>query len=407
MSSKIDGKFFNVTFTEISESKFIGSDNIENIRTFPDPQRGGLPFRFREGKSSKKQGGFFDEDLAKEEAHLKMVKLSDSNGKFNYVGIRFDRFKLMVNQMMSASASSDTAYQQMSASFFKINGFGNTLANNDFITLLEEDSSEGTILPRFNFRSPASASENNQSSGIVNASGFIDITIDNSSSFAKAATWSFAPGGSDHILKQTGFTSSFNHRFFNTQSIFQGIALSGSESGSIRGNGALRFTDGVNSANGDYVQFRVKGKIIGDGGFDAGEENEGDFNDQSKVVFIPTREILVFRNNTIIRSGSFKYNSSSKTAASSSGIVTTLYYQSGSNGPSGSHTGSGLLSGSHIFLDNTFITPASSGFYAVPGTNDVLHAFRGGLTNDITGSAVSGGLEHQVPRFVSRSVGPF
>ena len=36
------------------------------------------------------------------------------------------------------------------------------------------------------------------------------------------------------------------------------------------------------------------------------------------------------KNDVVVRSGSFNYNSSSITAASSSGISTTLYYQSGS-----------------------------------------------------------------------------
>ena len=68
---------------------------------------------------------------------------------------------------------------------------------------------------------------------------------------------------------------------------------------------------------------------------------------------------------------------------------------------------SNVNQGSHIYLNSNLTTPASSGYYAEPGTHNVLHAFRGGLTSDITGSAIGGAIEVQVPRFVSRSVGPF
>ena len=125
------------------------------------------------------------------------------------------------------------------------------------------------------------------------------------------------------------------------------------------------------------------------------------------TLFVPTKEIIVYESNITIRSGSFKYNSSSKSAASSSGTSVTLFYQSGSNGPSGSHTGSGYLTGSHIYLSASLNHPAPSGFYAVPNTNNVLHAFKGSTTQDVGGSSVSNGIEHQVPRFVSRSIGPF
>ena len=141
---------------------------------------------------------------------------------------------------------------------------------------------------------------------------------------------------------------------------------------------------------------------------DGGESKATDFDNTSSAVFLPTREIIMHKNSVVIRSGSFKYNSSSKTAASSSGTLTTLYYQSGSNGPSGSFTGSNANTGSHIFLNASLTTPASSGFYAIPGNeSNVLHAFRGSTTADVTGSDVKNGIEHQVPRFVSRSIGPF
>ena len=109
-----------------------------------------------------------------------------------------------------------------------------------------------------------------------------------------------------------------------------------------------------------------------------------------------------------LRSGSFKYNSSSATAASQSGVTTTLFYASGSNGPSGSFTGSTANTGSHIFLDATFTTAALSGYYIPMFSNlkQVLHAFKGGTNNDLTGSGVNSGIEFQIPKFTSSSILP-
>jgi hypothetical protein len=173
------------------------------------------------------------------------------------------------------------------------------------------------------------------------------------------------------------------------------------------GIGSLKFINNSNSTDGRYAQYLVKSKIFGDGNYNSGEHDSSEFSTFSSVVFIPTKEIIVYENSIKIRSGSFKYNSSSLSAASSSGTSTTLYYQSGSNGPSGSFTGSGIHQGSHIHLDAALSIPAPSGYYAEPGTHNVLHAFRGGLTNDVTGSVTGINIEYQVSRFVSRSVGPF
>ena len=383
--SLINGKFHNKAFAVISESA-----DFANTRLHKQKHR--IPHRFKHGASSKEKGGFFDESLLTSDAHVKVVKLT---GSFNYVGLRFDKYQQMVLNQISESASSTASFNQMSASFFRAGGFGNILPQDSYITLIAEDGEGGTITPSYTLSS---------ASGIVPTSGFLDIIIQNSSSNNTAATWSFSPGGGANEIHQTSSVNEWKHRFFFTGSQTSSFALSGSESGSERGIGTPLYINGSNTTDGVFLRYLVKGKIFGDGEFDFNESQSGDFTSTSSVTFLPIREIIIHSGSVKVRSGSFKFNPTSSAVASSSGVVTTLYYQSGSTGPSGSFTGSGAISGSHVFLDVTLQTPASSGYYAVPGTNDVLHAFRGGINNDVTGSAVESGIEFLVPRFTSRSI---
>lgn len=379
----INGKFKNVPFEDISSS----ADHSTG-RAFKSQHR--IPHRLKHGISAKENKGFFDEDLITDEEHLKIVKLDE---KFNYVGLRVDKYKTMVLNFMQREASSTAAFQQMSASFFKDGKLGNILSDDKYVTIIVEDGEGGNVSPSYNLSSP---------SGIANSSNHFDITIENSSSFTTAATWSFSPGGVNGEIHQTSSIPEWKHRFFFSASNpinYNGIALSGSESSSIKGVGQLNYINGINSADGDYLSFLVKGKVFGDGENDNGEVSASAFAEPSDPIFLPTREIILHKNSTVVTSGLFKYNSSSITAASSSGISTTLFYQSGSSN-SGSFIGNGLSSGSHIFTNATLTTAASSGYYAIPGTSTVIHAFRGGLNSDITGAAST---EHQVPRFVSKS----
>jgi hypothetical protein len=388
MSDLINGKFHNAKFVNISSSVDFSSG-----RDYKDQHR--IPHRLKHGASSKENNGFFDEVLITDEDHLRIVKL---DGQFNYVGLRNDKYKIMVDNFMSSSASSTAAYQQMSASFFDSGGFGRLLSDSEFVTIIVEDGEDGIISPSYTLSSP---------SGIANSNNHFTVTISNNSSFNTAATWSFSPGNT-HEIHQTSSISEWSHRFFFSASSptnFNAIAISGSESGSNIGTGVLNYVNGANNTEGSYLSYLIKGKIFGDGENDSGEVSSSAFSNTSSPVFLPIREIIIYQNDTTVISGSFKYNSSSITAASSSGITTTLYYQSGSSF-SGSFVGNGLLSGSHIFTNSTLTTPASSGYYAVPGTSTVLHAFRGGLNNDVTGAAAEATptkTEYQVPRFVSKS----
>ena len=424
---KINKKFFAINFEKIKEDLQVilidesgnsATEDIDDGRIITNQ----IPFRFLRGRSSVDKGGFFDTKLLTSNDQFSVVKLKDPDtGKIslNYLGLRFDRFKLMMKAFIDNQASSPAAATQLSASFFGPGKVGSILEDSQFITLIEEDDSEiisynehigsnilssNDVQPRFILRS---AGSDNQSTGIVNSDGFIDIEFKNTASYATNATYSFAPGGALGEIHQTGYTSSWAHRFFNTGSNHNRIALSGSESGSIRGKGTVKYVNNNNSVDGRYVSYLVKAKIYGDGEYDPGSKDNSDFRTPDSVVFVPIKELIVYQNNVIISSGSFRYNSSSKAVASSSGITTTLFYQSGSNGPSGSFTGSNVNQGSHIFLNNTLTTPASSGYYAVSGGSDVLHAFKGGLTNDVIGSVVGSSVEFQIPRFVSRSTGPF
>jgi len=385
----INGKFKNVSFEEISSS----ADHSVG-RTFKAKHR--IPHRLKHGVSSKENKGFFDESLITDEEHLKIVKL---DGQFNYVGLRADKYREMVLNFMQREASSTAAFQQMSASFFKDGKLGNLLADNKYVTIIAEDGEGGTTTPSYNILPP---------SGIANSSNYLDITFENNSSFNTAATWSFSPGGNLGEIHQTSSVPEWTHRFFFSASNplnYNAFALSGSESGSNKGQGILNYINGVNSADGDYLRHLIKGKIFGDGENDNGEINAGKFSDTSDTVFLPIREIIIHKNSTVVTSGTFKYNPTSITAASSSGTPTTLFYQNGS-GASSSYIGNGLKSGSHIFTNSSLTTPASSGYYSIPGTSTVIHAFRGGLNNDVTGANAqnsSDGWEILVPRFVSKS----
>jgi hypothetical protein len=426
-SKKLDKKFFLLNFLKIKEDKEVKiEDEIGNIFT-EDIDDGRIitnqiPFRFLRGRSSVDKGGFFDAKLLTSNDQFSVVKLKNPDtgeSSLNYVGLRFDRFKLMVKAFIDNQASSTAAATQLSASFFGPGKMGSLLSDSDFLTLIEEDNSEiesydehkgdgeltsNDVQPRFILRS---AGSDNQSTGIVNSDGFIDIEFKNTASYATNATFSFAPGGALGEIHQSGYTSSWAHRFFNTGSNHNGIALSGSESGAIRGIGVVKFVNNENSLDGRYSQFLIKSRIYGDGNYQLSQDNRSDFGTPNNFIFVPIKEIIVYENSITVTSGSFKYNSSSAAAASSSGTSVTLFYQSGSNGPSGSFTGSNVNQGSHIYLNVNLTTPASSGYYAEPGTHNVLHAFRGGLTNDVIGSEVGGTIEYQIPRFVSRSIGPF
>ena len=106
---------------------------------------------------------------------------------------------------------------------------------------------------------------------------------------------------------------------------------------------------------------------------------------------LPRREYIIYPFGTVVASGSFRYyadtpNSASITSSaarrviitettSSSDIRTLFYAAGGTNGPSGSHTGSRFLHGqdhktlgSPVHADPLLQSTASIGFYAPLGS---------------------------------------
>ena len=157
-------------------------------------------------------------------------------------------------------------------------------------------------------------------------------------------------------------------------------------------------------SEGVYIENIMKGKIIGDGEFGEGEASASAFNTNGNALFTPSKNFLIYPSESIIRSGSFKFSTSSAAYAKASGATTTLYYLKGTTGPSGSYSGAfGVSSGSHIFSNSTLETPASSGYYHIPGTNEVLFAFKQGVTEDFIPTDFRETLE-VVPRFTSKSI---
>ena len=196
------------------------------------------------------------------------------------------------------------------------------------------------------------------------------------------------------------------------------------------------FYNGVNGRDGLYNQFVFKGFLSGESFADI---NSGDV--EETLSFIGSMVVPYFSSSQKVQSGVFRYVPEASGAAAAfnegSSTLVTLFYPSASlgNGPSGSYTGSfigfsssltaggvRMRSGSHLFLDRFLTTPASAGFYYIPGTNSpkvVLGAFKGFnstfnsvpfvLPNDSSVSSPSssvllGNNREEVPRWASKSL---
>ena len=133
-TTKLKGVFYNAPITEIENAETINGEQFFIDRKVTDQ----IPFRFTRGKSSIAEGGFFDESKVGD-SDLKIIKLDK---KYNYVGIKFSKFKEMMINYINSTASSTAAAVQMSGSFFRDGRLGNLLDDNAFITFIEEDNSQ-------------------------------------------------------------------------------------------------------------------------------------------------------------------------------------------------------------------------------------------------------------------------
>lgn len=129
-------------------------------------------------------------------------------------------------------------------------------------------------------------------------------------------------------------------------------------SGSIIGTGEFTDINGTNNNDGEYVLYGFRSRIAGDA--DSG----------SLYTFFGRSEIIVYPRGTEnnISSGSFQYSAVSRAAATGSGVYKTLYYRTGTTGPSGSYSGSVSQEGSPAHSDSNLKHNADIGFYNVPGT---------------------------------------
>ena len=430
-------KFKGKTFTQVTSSNL-------TIRREPYKK---LPASLRKGKKSKAQNGFFDYDIIKtaiaNNPNSVRVEQDLETGEIATYYSASDFRQMFFNHL--SKSFSETAFQNLSASFFTkfgnaVDGIppdqlgpcvlsrafepGSTGSGTDIIPpctasfrfklypgilrvskLIIVNESTDALYSTFKFAglSQSFSEAQRQASNALTASGEISRSFD---------------GNDFHYIQddfEPEWAIEYNESSFGKEGIcFYALTSSHTSSddvGVISGSGFIKtgstnFYNGINHNDGIYYQGTVKGFISGEGEFGPGETNATDaFFPQQNFIHYPSTEL----QGTVVRSGSFKYNSSSAADASSSGTPLTLYYVSGSGGPSESFTGSFCgdqtkeVSGSHLWLDSTLRTAASAGFYAIPGTDTVLGSFIGGITSskDYEGTTL---IRDTVPRFASKSV---
>ena len=445
-----------------------------------------IPAVLRDGIKSKDNGGFFDYDLILSASDSSsnsdifeensVLVVQDFSSEEVTVYLTASLFRTMMNNHLSSSLPS-ASYQTISASFFNqiVTGVSNMPGAEAYAGVLTfpfepgSSSSLGTeITP------PATASYELIFPGVVdNVSGEGLLVVKNNSTNALYSHFKFGDVDGSLVLQQRNLTGaltasglhhltrSFDNRDFHyiqpkfipefhivytphksngasfaLTSSFSSSADAGVISGSVLGNSSsneenllsgFRFYDGTTpgapgDGDGKYYRTTLKGFCSGDGEFGSGEVNE-------TTDFFPTREVIYFPSNSVVRSGSFKYVPEASGAAHATGStdVRTIYYISGANGPSGSFIPTSnfgspdhAVSGSHIWNDAKLKTPASAGFYCDNVGNAVYGAFIGGdysffsaLGNKIHGvtssipeaqvTAVNGAALSVVPRFASKS----
>lgn len=307
----------------------------------------------------------------------------------------------------------ESSYLQVSASL--IEKFAPTPENVKFTYLVEEFYQGDTK----NFVGPVTASlvystsdlNTASFSGIDEGAGYeLAFNFVNSNNVSNIRI-DITPGGAANTVSSSTFVPSFSHLFRNEGSITSSAVTATSSfitpvSGTVLGEGTKRFVNGVDETDGSYVRFLIKPRIAGDG--DSG----------SAYTFLTSSEIVIYSASALgshgINSGSFQYHPTNINSSTSSGDFRILYYLAGTNGPSGSFTGSetqfqaaesgGL--GSLIHADPQLQTTASQGYYNLPGTTEVfIVKTTEGLSSNFDNEGVVLGslVRMEVPRFISKS----
>ena len=354
-----------------------------------------IPFRLKQGD----QSSYFD--ITKVETGS-IVRTDDG---VVYVPYKKKNFQDMMigNDSLIKSTFSASAYQQVSAAFAsKINNIDSDFLITQVVQEFYTASgavSVGPVTASYELRAstatyPAAGGVTQSYSGIDNGTG-VNFIIENNSSFATHGSFRIGTSILGDVTQSIFFTSSL-HNFRNTGTISGSFtsnpsSFSSPTSGSVVGAGNIININESNTTDGTYRRFLIKGRIAGDG--DSG----------SLYSFLPSREIIIYSSSVEVRSGSFQFSPTSNENATGSGVFKILFYASGSTGPSGSYSGSGVLNNapisSPLHSDAELKTTASYGYYNIPGTTIVFTA--SSSAEDNGGNTVEGG-SMITPRFIRK-----
>tara|TARA_R110001592_G_scaffold358902_1_gene664444 strand:+ start:694 stop:1887 length:1194 start_codon:yes stop_codon:yes gene_type:complete len=351
-----------------------------------------IPFRLKQGD----QSSYFD--ITKVETSS-IVRTDD--------GVVYVPYKKKNWQDMLIGDNSEIKTKFNSSSYLQISAaFASKISNIDgdfLITQIAEEfytSSDGSpgsfvgpVTASYELRIPNTVTQSY--SGIDNGDG-VNFNIDNQSSFSTHTTFNIGNSLEFGNVTQSIFFTSSLHNFRNTGTISGSFtanpsSFSSPTSGSAVGAGSIININSSSASDSTYRKFLIKGRIAGDG--DSG----------SLYSFLSPREIIIYSSSVEVRSGSFQYSATGNNAATASGVFKTIFYASGSTGPSGSYSGSGVLNtaplGSPLHGDAALRTTASYGFYNVPGTTIVFTVSSSQIDNG--GFASSGGTMI-IPRFIRK-----
>ena len=354
-----------------------------------------IPFRLKQGD----QSSYFD--ITKVETGS-IVRTDDG---VVYVPYKKKNFQDMMigNDSLIKSTFSASAYQQVSAAFAsKINNIDSDFLITQVVQEFYTASgavSVGPVTASYELRAstatyPAAGGVTQSYSGIDNGTG-VNFIIENNSSFATHGSFRIGTSILGDVTQSIFFTSSL-HNFRNTGTISGSFtsnpsSFSSPTSGSVVGAGNIININESNTTDGTYRRFLIKGRIAGDG--DSG----------SLYSFLPSREIIIYSSSVEVRSGSFQFSPTSNENATGSGVFKILFYASGSTGPSGSYSGSGVLNNAPISSplhgDAELKTTASYGYYNIPGTTIVFTA--SSSAEDNGGNTAEGG-SIITPRFIRK-----